>query len=46
VLRTTKDHRVLLIPIESIGNRDAYSFAVTPPWRKRVFLDPEYAGTD
>jgi hypothetical protein len=46
VLRTTKDHRLVLIPIESLDDRDAYSFAVTPPWRKRVFLDPEYAGTD
>jgi hypothetical protein len=46
VLRTTKDHRLVLIPIESLGDRDAYSFAVTPPWRKRVFFDPEYAGTD
>ena len=25
---------------------DAYRFAVTPPWRKRVWRDPEAAGTD
>jgi hypothetical protein len=46
VLRTTKDHRIRLIPIETLADRDAASFAVTPPWRKRVFVDPEYQGTD
>jgi hypothetical protein len=46
VTRTTKDHRIRLIPIETLADRDAYSFAVTPPWRKRVFLDPEYTGTE
>jgi hypothetical protein len=35
-----------LIPIETLAGRDATSFAVSPPWRKRVFLDPEYSGTD
>lgn len=25
---------------------DAYRFAISPPWRKRVWLDPEAVGTD
>jgi hypothetical protein len=44
--RKTKDHRLELIPIETLAGRDSASFAITPPWRKRVYLDPEYAGTD
>ena len=46
VSRTTKDHRLRLIPIETLSGRDSASFAITPPWRKRVYFDPEYAGTD
>jgi hypothetical protein len=46
VVRTTKDHRLTLIPLETLANRDTYGFAVTPPWRKRVYFDPEYSGTD
>jgi hypothetical protein len=46
VVRTTKDGRLVLIPIETLPDRDAYSFAVSPPWRKRVYFDPEYGGTD
>jgi hypothetical protein len=46
VPRTTKDHRVRLIPIETLPGREGARFAVSPPWRKRVFLDPEYGGTD
>jgi hypothetical protein len=44
--RTTPRGSVKLIPIEALGDRDSYSFAITPPWRKRVFADPEYDGTD
>ena len=44
--RSTKDHRLILIPLETLPDRARYSFAVTPPWRKRVYFDPEYAGTD
>jgi hypothetical protein len=44
--RTTKDGRLVLIPLETLPGRERYSFAVTPPWRKRVYFDPEYAGTD
>jgi hypothetical protein len=45
VARATKDHRLRLIPLRSLV-ADETEFAVTPPWRKRVFFDPEYAGTD
>lgn len=46
VFRTTRDHRLRLIPLSQIAHNDTTSFAVTPPWRKRVFVDPEYGGTD
>lgn len=46
VTRTTKDDRLTLIPLREIARTDQTPFAVTPPWRKRVYLDPEYAGTD
>jgi hypothetical protein len=46
VSRTTKDGRLVLIPLETLPGRDRTSFAVSPPWRKRVYFDPEYAGTD
>jgi hypothetical protein len=46
ISRTTKDHRLKLIPIETLAGRDSASFAVSPPWRKRVYFDPEYPGTD
>ena len=44
--RTTPRGSVSLIPLETLPDRDSYSFAITPPWRKRVWFDPEYAGTD
>ncbi len=37
-------HLVPLEPIAAAG--DEYRFAVTPPWRKRAWADPEAAGTD
>ena len=46
VARTTKDDRLILIPLAEIARTDSTPFAVTPPWRKRVYLDPEYEGTD
>jgi hypothetical protein len=45
-MRTTKDGRLVLIPIETLRNRDEFSFAITAPWRKRVYYDPEDDGTD
>jgi hypothetical protein len=44
--RTTKDGRLILIPIETLPDRDGYAFAISPPWRKRVYYDPEDQGTD
>ncbi|HSD24126.1 MAG TPA: hypothetical protein VLB79_07345 [Solirubrobacterales bacterium] len=44
--RTTRDGRLVLIPLETMPGRDRFDFAITPPWRKRVWFDPEYAGTD
>ena len=44
--RTTPRGSIMLVPIESLADRDSYSFAVTPPWRKRVYFNPEYTGTD
>ncbi len=46
--RVTPGRRVHLVPLEPVaeGEADAYRFAVSPPWRKRVWRDPEAAGTD
>lgn len=39
--------RIRLVPLEPIGATGApYRFAVFPPWRKRVWRDPETATTD
>jgi hypothetical protein len=46
IARSTKDHRLVLIPLETLSGRDDYAFAVSPPWRKLVYFDPEYGGTD
>ena len=46
VSRATKDDRLVLIPIAEIARTDSTPFGVTPPWRKRVYRDPEYGGTD
>ena len=44
--RMTPRGSVRLIPIERLSDRESYSFAISAPWRKRVYTDPEYAGTD
>jgi hypothetical protein len=46
--RITPAGRVHLVPLEPIAAEegDTYRFAVSPPWRKRVWRDPEAAGTD
>ena len=45
--RRTPGALVRLIPFEEIARRwDRARFAVTPPWLKRVYHDPEYTGTD
>ena len=46
VSRSTANGRLVLIPLADVARGDRAAFAVTPPWRKRVFFDPEYAGTD
>jgi hypothetical protein len=38
--------RVHLIPLEPIAATDTSTFAIEPPWRKKVWRDPEAAGTD
>ena len=35
-----------LIPLETLPAATGTRFAISPPWRKRVWFDPEYAGTD
>jgi hypothetical protein len=37
--------RVHLIPLEQIAASDESSFAISPPWQKQVWRDPEAAGT-
>jgi hypothetical protein len=38
--------RVHLIPLEPVAASDDSTFAITPPWRKQVWRDPEAEGTD
>ncbi len=42
----TPGRRVHLIPLEPIAATDASTFAINPPWRKKVWRDPEAEGTD
>lgn len=44
--RFTPGRRVHLVPLEQIAAEAGASFAVSPPWLKRVWLDPEAQGTD
>ena len=44
--RFTPGRRVHLIPLEPIATSDGSTFAVSPPWHKRVWRDPETTGTD
>ena len=46
--RWTPGRLVRLVPVEAVarGPAGATRFAVTPPWRKRVYTDPEHRGTD
>jgi hypothetical protein len=46
--RVTPGRRVHLVPLEPIATDEdaAYRFAIGPPWRKRVWRDPEADGTD
>jgi len=44
--RFVPGRRVHLIPLESIAATDTSTFAIEPPWRKKVWRDPEASGTD
>jgi hypothetical protein len=44
--RMTPGSRVHLVPLEPIAAESSAAFAITPPWRKQVWLDPEAEGTD
>jgi hypothetical protein len=44
--RLTPRNRVHLIPLESIAANSSAHFAVNPPWRKRVWRDPEAEHTN
>lgn len=44
--RFTPGRRVHLIPLEPIATENHESFAVTAPWLKHVWSDPEAEGTD
>lgn len=46
--RTVPGRRVHLVPLEPIAATEDsyYRFPIHPPWRKRVWRDPEATGTD
>ncbi|HET8863400.1 MAG TPA: hypothetical protein VFM94_09135 [Solirubrobacterales bacterium] len=46
--RVVPGHRVHLVPLEPIAEAagSSYVFAVSPPWHKHVWRDPEATGTD
>ena len=45
--RLTPGRRVHLVPLEPIAaGGDRYRFAISPPWLKRVWRDPEAEGTN
>ncbi|HEX6601172.1 MAG TPA: hypothetical protein VF030_00890 [Solirubrobacterales bacterium] len=44
--RYVPGRRVHLIPLEQIAATTTAQFAVSPPWLKKVWLDPEDRGTD
>lgn len=45
--RWTPASRLRLVPIERLARScERPDFAISAPWCKRVYLDPEYAGTD
>ncbi len=43
--RLTPARQLVLIPLEAIAARAPSRFAVTPPWLKQVWRDPEAEGT-
>jgi hypothetical protein len=45
IARFTPGRRVHLIPLEDIAATSTTRFAISPPWLKEVWLDPEAEGT-
>lgn len=43
--RYTPGRRVHLVPLEPIAATSTAGFAISPPWRKRLWRDPEAEGT-
>jgi hypothetical protein len=43
--RFTPGRRVHLIPLEQIATESSDTFAISPPWLKKVWTDPEAEGT-
>lgn len=43
--RFTPGRRVHLVPLEQIAAEGGYRFAISPPWLKQVWFDPEADGT-
>jgi hypothetical protein len=43
--RTTPASSLRLVPLETLGSRDLERFAVSPPWQKDVYTDPESASS-
>lgn len=44
--RLTPRNRVHLIPLEPIAKTSEARFAISPPWQKKAWHDPEAEGTD
>jgi hypothetical protein len=44
--RATPGSRLALFSLEQIDDRARYRFAVTPPWLKKLWRDPEATGPD
>lgn len=44
--RFTPARRVHLIPLEPLAAHSHATFAISPPWQKKVWRDPEASGTD
>lgn len=43
--RTTPSSALRLVPLESLNGTGQYRFAITPPWAKSVYTDPESASS-
>jgi hypothetical protein len=44
--RLTLGRRIHLIPLEPVATTSDAEFAISPPWRKKVWRDPEAEGTN